>query len=203
MRTLILAAAASALLAACGGGAEDAAGDAAAGAGEDTGGGVGTGAATGAATGEGDLSLGEVAERARAGTVRPRPGQYRSKVELVDIDIPGAPPQAAEMMRSSVARTNEFCLTEDDVEEGFRRLASQPQGENCSFSRFDVDGGAIDAAMRCTNPGGGTLDITMQGTGGETSSQFTMTMAGNLGGTGEGSMTMKQTSERIGDCPAG
>ncbi|MEQ8772265.1 MAG: DUF3617 domain-containing protein, partial [Erythrobacter sp.] len=125
------------------------------------------------------------------------------QVELVDLDIPGAPPQAAEMMRSSMARTSEFCLTEEDVEDGYRQLASQPQGDNCSFSKFDVDDGEIDAAMRCTNPGGGTVDITMQGTGRETSSEVTRKMSGDLGGTGEGSMTMKQTSERIGDCPAG
>lgn len=193
MRKLIIAGAASALLTACGGGADDA------------GGGDANGAesAGGSGTVEGDLSLGEVAERAREGTVRPQPGQYRAQVELVDLDIPGAPPQAKEMMRSSMASTNEFCLTEEDVEEGFRQLASQPQGGDCSFSKFDVDGGAIDAMMQCTNPGGGTVDITMQGTGAETSSEFTMTMSGNLGGTGEGSMTMVQTSERIGDCPAG
>lgn len=186
---MVLALAAPALLAACGGETEEA-GDS------------GAGADAGADAG-GELSMGEVAERAREGTVRPQPGQYRTEVELVDLDIPGAPPQAAEMMRSSMAQTNEFCLTEEDVEEGFRQLASQPQGGDCSFSKFDVDGGAIDAAMSCSNPGGGAINITMQGTGGETSSEFTMKMTGNLGGTGEGSMTMKQTSERIGDCPAG
>lgn len=185
MRKMLFALAAPALLAACGGDADES-------------------TAAGEATGGGEeLSMGEIAERAREGTVRPQPGQYRTTVELVELDIPGAPPQAAEMMRSSMAQTNEFCLTEEDVEEGFRQLASQPQGGDCSFSKFDVDGGAIDAAMSCSNPGGGAVDITMQGTGRETSSEFTMTMSGNLGGTGEGSMTMKQTSERIGDCPAG
>jgi len=187
MQKAVFAVAASALLAACGGSAE-----------QDADGLVAESEAP-----SGDLSMAEVAERAREGTVRPQPGQYRSRVELVDLDIPGAPPQAAEMMRGQMAQTNEFCLTEEDVEEGFRQLASQPQGGDCKFNKFDVDGGEIDAAMSCTNPGGGAVDITMQGTGEETRSEFTMKMSGNLGGTGDGSMTMKQTSERIGDCPAG
>jgi hypothetical protein len=186
MRKAILAGSACALLAACGGAEEDAA----------------SGAGDTAAAG-GAISSEEVIERAREGTVRPLPGLYRSQVELVDLDIPGAPPQAAEMMRGQMAQTNEFCLTEEDVEEGYRRMASQPQGDNCSFTRFDVDGGEIDAVMSCSNPGGGAVDITMQGTGGETSSEFTMRMAGDFGGAGKGSMTMKQSSERIGDCPAG
>ena len=191
MRKAVIAASLAVLLAACGGETEGSTDTA-----------EGSSAGDDAASG-GDLSMAEVAERAREGTVRPQPGQYRSQVELVDLDIPGAPPQAAEMMRGQMSQTTEFCLTQEDVEEGFRQLASQPQGGDCSFNKFDVDGGEIDAAMSCTNPGGGTVNISMQGTGRETSSEFTMRMSGDLGGTGEGSMTMKQTSERIGDCSAG
>ncbi|KPP88256.1 MAG: DUF3617 domain-containing protein [Erythrobacter sp.] len=178
-----LAAAACALLAACGGANEEA------------------GEPASEADDGGAISSEEVLERARAGTVRPLPGLYRSEVELVDVDIPGAPPEATEMMRGQMAQSNEFCLTEEDVEEGYRRMASEPQGDNCSFTKFDVDGGEIDAAMTCSDPDGGSMNITMQGTGGETSSEFMMRMAGNFGGSGEGSMTMKQSSERIGDCP--
>lgn len=186
MKKLVLSAAACMLVASCGGEAED-----------------GTDSAAAGDEADGELSMAEVAERAREGTVRPQPGQYRSQVELVELDIPGAPPEAAEMMRGQMAQASEFCLTEEDVEEGFRQLATQPAGDDCSFNKFEVEGGEIDAAMRCTNPGGGTVNITMKGTGEETRSEFTMRMSGNLGGEGEGSMTMKQTSERIGDCPAG
>lgn len=185
VRKLLLAVAASALLAACGSETEEAS-EADAGAGEGT-----------------AISADEVVERAREGAVRPQPGQYRSRIELVDVDIPGAPPEAVDMMRGRMAQTTEFCLTEEDVEEGYRQMASQMQGETCDFTKFDVEGGTIDAAMTCDNPAGGNMKITTQGTGGETSSEFTMTMSGNLGGSDEGSMTMRQTSERIGDCPAG
>ena len=108
------------------------------------------------------------------------------------------------MMRSMMeGESHEYCLTEADVEEGFEAMARQSQDGDCTFSKFDVDGGSIDAAMTCRAPeGGGEMAMTMTGTAEPTSSVMDMTMRGNMTGEGESTIRMRTTHERIGDCPA-
>ncbi|RGP41191.1 hypothetical protein BPTFM16_01487 [Altererythrobacter insulae] len=150
--------------------------------------------------GEG-LSMAEVAERAAGSTIKPEPGQYRMTMEVLDVDIPGAPPQAAEMMRGMMGgQTSEYCLSQADVDKGFEEMARQGQDENCTFANFDIDGGDIDAKMTCDVPGQGTVTMTLDGTGTPTSSEMEMTMQGNMTGMGDSTIKMKTTHERIGDC---
>lgn len=150
--------------------------------------------------GDGTISSEEIAAEARD-AVRPDPGQYRSTTQLVDVEMPGAPPEMVDMMRANMSnRTSEFCLTEEEVNEGFEAMAKRSQDGDCTFSKFDVDGGDIDAEMSCSMPQGSDMRMTMQGTGTPTSSDMTMTMEGELPGMGNAKMTMKVTNERIGDC---
>lgn len=169
----------AAALAACGSGSEDAAGG-------DT------------------LSNEEVAERASE-AIRLEPGQYRSTVDLVSIDIPGAPAEVVEMMKRSMSAessTTEYCLTPEDAEKGYEEMARNSAEGDCSFSRFDVDGGDIDAEMVCEGgPQGATARMTLSGTGTSTSSDITMTMQMDAAGMGDGTMTIRARHERIGDCP--
>lgn len=154
------------------------------------------------ATGSEAVSFEEAAERARSSDVRPRPGLYRSTVEVLEVSLPGAPANMAEMMRSSMGgQAHEYCLTEADVERGFEEMARQSQEQNdCEFERFDVDGVDIDARLRCDFGGQGAMTMTMSGTGGETSSEMNMTMQGNMGGMGDATIRMKAVHERVGDC---
>jgi hypothetical protein len=150
------------------------------------------------------ISNEEVAERARE-AVRPEPGLYRSTVELLEVDLPGAPEGMADMMKRAMGESNtanEYCLTQEQVDEGFEEMARNSQNGDCSFERFDADGGKIDAVMNCKAPDGNTARMTMQGTGGPTSSEMTMTMASEVPGMGTANMRMKATHERIGDCAA-
>jgi hypothetical protein len=150
------------------------------------------------------ISNEEVAERARE-AVRPEPGLYRSTVELLEVDMPGAPAGVEDTMKRMMGgsnSTNEYCLTQEDVDRGFEEMARNSQQGDCSFERFDADGGEIDAVMTCDAPGGGTMRITMQGTGGPTSSEMTMSMATEMAGMGTANMRMKATHERIGECAA-
>ena len=178
MRRILLATAASLALAACGGADADADGD-------------------------GSVSMDEAqAELERSGAVKPEPGQYRARMELVDFEAEGAPPQIVEMMKSNMANTFEYCLTQEDADKGFEEMARTSQDDNCSFEKFEADGGDIDAVMTCQGGEMGNARMTMQGTGGRTQSEMTMTMEGQLPGAGTGKMTMKTSHERIGDCPA-
>jgi hypothetical protein len=150
------------------------------------------------------ISHEEVAERARD-AIKPEPGLYRSNVELLEVDIPGAPEGMADMMKQAMGEANtanEYCLSQEDVDRGFEEMVKNSQNGDCTFERFDADGGEIDAVMNCKTPDGNTARMTMQGTGGPTSSEMTMTMESEVPGMGTANMRMKATHERIGDCAA-
>lgn len=150
------------------------------------------------------ISTEEVAERARE-AIRPEPGLYRSTVELLQVDIPGAPEGVTEMMKGAMSGSNttsEYCLTQEEVDRGFEEMVRNSQAGDCSFERFDAEGGKIDAVMTCETPDGNTARMTMQGTGGPTSSEMMMTMESDIPGMGTANMRLKATHERIGECAA-
>lgn len=151
----------------------------------------------------GNLSSEEVADRASE-AIRLEPGQYRATGELVSIDIPGAPAQVLEMMKQSMSgqnTTSEYCLTAEEAAKGYEEMARNSGQGECSFSRFDVDGGDIDAEMTCKSAGGEDARMTLAGTGTSTSSDMTMTMEMTIPEMGKGTMVMRAQHQRIGDCP--
>ena len=150
------------------------------------------------------ISSEEVAERARD-VVRPEPGLYRATVEMLEVDVPGAPAGAADMLKGMMGGANtttEYCLTAEEVERGYEEMVRNSQEGDCTFERFDAAGGKIDAVMTCKATDGNTTRMTMQGTGGRTSSEMTMSMQSEMAGMGTANFKMKATHERIGECPA-
>lgn len=156
---------------------------------------------SGSESGE-SLSIEEVAEIAQESAVKPEPGQYTVTTELLEINIPGAPEGMADMMGNAMGgQARSYCLSQDDVDSGFEEMARQSQeGGDCTFERFDIDGGDMDAKMVCNMQGQGQMTMTMNGTGSSTSSEMDMTMEGNITGVGDMNMRMKVTHERTGDC---
>lgn len=154
------------------------------------------------AGGDEAISTEELADRAR-NVVRPDPGLYRSTVELLEIDMPGAPAGMEDTMKRMMGGANsttEYCLTREDAERGFEEMAKKSQEGDCSFERFDADGGRIDAAMTCRSGEDNVMRMTLKGTGGRTSSEMTMSMQTEAPGMGKATMRMKATHQRIGDC---
>ena len=149
-----------------------------------------------------DLSMEEVAERAKANAMKPEPGQYRVTMEVLEVDVPGAPPQAADMMRTMMGQqSHSYCLTQADVDKGYEEMVRNSQdNSDCTFQRFDIDGGNFDAQMTCQAEGQGTMTMTMSGRGTPTSSEVDMTMKGNMTGMGDSTFRMKAKHERVGDC---
>lgn len=139
---------------------------------------------------------------------RPAPGQYKQTVEVQEIDIPGMPKEAADQMKAMMknAQVREFCLTPEEADKGFRDMFNDmgKQGEQCTYTRFDVDGGKLDAQMNCKAAQGGTGVIKLNGTIGERGSDVTMTMnaTGGQMPTGKMNMKMHMTTQRMGDCPS-
>lgn len=155
------------------------------------------------ADGDGEISMAEAAQKSKD-MVKPQPGQYRATVEMINVEVPGAPKEVQDMMKqmmSSGPQTHEYCLTQEEADKGFEEMAKQTQdNEDCSFEKFDTDGNKIDAIMNCAKDGEGQARMTLQGTGGRTSSDMTMTM-NMTGPDGKAmKMTMKSSQRRIGDC---
>lgn len=147
------------------------------------------------------LSMEEVADRMQSADIKPEPGQYRVNMEVLEVTIPGAPEGTAEMMRDMMGgRTHQYCLTQEDVEKGFENMAKQGQDGDCTFERWDIDGGKFDGRMSCSVQGQGKMTMTMSGNGTPTRSEVDMKMEGNMTGMGDSTIRMKATHERIGDC---
>ena len=128
--------------------------------------------------------------------------QLQHKAEAEDLKK-----QLQDMMRSMFdkeAQSHEYCLTKEEADKGFEEMARQAQDSNsdCTFEKFDVDGGSIDAVMNCKAEGQGTARMVMTGTGTETSSEMNMTMNGEGPDGQTMTMTMKSSQQRLGDCDA-
>ena len=155
------------------------------------------------ADGDGEISLEEAAAKSDE-MIRPEPGEYRATVEMTDQQMPGAPPEAQDMMRAMMGsgeQVSTFCLTREQAERGFEEMLRQTQDEGeCSFEKFEAEGGSIDAVMTCRGSERGNARIAMEGSGTSTSSNMTMTMDAEGPGGQSMTMTMQSRQERIGDC---
>lgn len=142
----------------------------------------------------------DLAAQIGSGAERPLPGQYQARITFQSINIPGAPPQVADMMRNMMTNTVNYCLTPAEIEEGFRAITdrSTQDGQECTYERFSYQGGEIDAVMMC-KVDGQSMRMEMTGSGNATSSDITMKMNGDFG-VGDGSMTLRAQHERIGEC---
>lgn len=148
----------------------------------------------------GSLSHQDAYAQIDPGADRPTSGQYRATVTFLSIDMPGAPPQMAQMMSQMMSNTTNYCLTEADIAEGYRAITnrSTQSGQECAYESFSFSGGQIDAVVLC-NVDGRQMRMDMSGTGTATSSDIMMTMTGDFG-MGDGSMKLRAQHERIGEC---
>jgi hypothetical protein len=156
-----------------------------------------------------DKSVGEVAE-AISTTVRPRPGLYDNRIEVVDVTMPNMPPEMQARMKETMARSmksSQHCLTEEAAAKGYeeqlKQLAARPQ---CKFDHYTLAGGKLDAKLVCSDKNAVRATMTMQGTVSAEGSDMTMKseQAGpSMPGMGGMAMTIHVTSKRIGECPAG
>lgn len=138
---------------------------------------------------------------------RPEPGKYKQTVEILQMEIPGLPKQAQDQMAAMQPKTqvSEICLTANDAEEGFKDMFKDlGKGGECTYDKFDVSGGKLDARMTCNIPGQGRAVMLVNGAATTTGSDVTVSMEMSGGSSPMGNMKMKMhmTSERVGDCTA-
>lgn len=151
-----------------------------------------------------NASVGEVAnEVAEAGGTGSfvRPGKWESKLTIMDMSMPGMPPEVAAQMKGFAGRieAHQTCLTVEQAQrpkEDFFAGADR----NCRYDRFTMSGGKIDAVMKCAQEGG-TQVMEMAGT--YSSDAYDMTMTSTASGTGPSAgmkMRMRVDARRIGEC---
>lgn len=129
------------------------------------------------------------------------PGKWEQKATLLEIDAPGMPPEARQMMQKAMdqVQVHEVCLTPEQArspKEDFFTGADK----NCRYEHFNWGDGKIDLKLNCKHP---NATQTMAMVGSYSPDNYTMTMtATNVGGGPQGQMTMKMKvdARRIGAC---
>ena len=148
----------------------------------------------------GDVSIKEAAKAAKAEMPKPQPGLYKTTVTMTGLEIPGLPPEMAGH-GAGLTTTSEHCLTQEEVDKGFEELVKQGQDGECSYEKFDLSDGAIDAVMVC-NAQGRSARMEMTGTTTPTTAELEASMAMEFDGAGKGTMNFPAKHQRVGDCPA-
>lgn len=130
--------------------------------------------------------------------VKPQPGRYEAEIEALSINIPGAPSQVSGIMKRAMSRTVKYCLTPEEVEEGFRAMTERSNEGDCTTDRYNFANGKFDAALTCRT-GGRAMKIEMTGTGTATSADVVSKMSGDMG-MGPGEIQLRVRHKRLGEC---
>jgi hypothetical protein len=152
------------------------------------------------ADGNGEVTVKEAAKKAEAEGLKPEPGLYKTTVTMTGLDIPGMPPEM-EGHGAGLTTTTEDCLTQEEVDKGFEEMVKQGQNGECTYERFALADGKLDAVMVCKSEGR-NVRMEMTGTTTPTSADLTASMAMEFDGAGEGTMSFTAKHQRIGACPA-
>ncbi len=128
-----------------------------------------------------------------------RAGQWEVRSAVLDIDMPGAPPGMAAMIKGKPTVVR-HCLTPEQAAQGPQEMLKDSRGQ-CRFSRYDMTGGRIDAVMECSGQGGqmtSTTTGTYSAEGYQAESRMTTT-----GPAGKMTMRVSGSGKYLGPCGAG
>ncbi len=150
------------------------------------------------ATGVGTGLSGALSAQISAPEVAPEPGRYEAEIEVLSIDVPGAPKQMSGIMKKAMSRTTKYCLTPEEVQDGYRAMTERANEGDCTTERYSFSNGKMDAALTC-RAGDRTMRIEMTGTGTATSADILSKMTGDMG-MGPSEIQMRVKHRRLGDC---
>ncbi|MBR0553360.1 DUF3617 domain-containing protein [Stakelama marina] len=153
-----------------------------------------------------NASVADVASKTKQ-MQRQEPGEWETTTQITALDNPDIPkgsPTAKLMMEQlGQKQTQKTCVTRPSTARPVFAQAVDPTGQ-CRYDHISLKQGHIDALLACPAPdGGGTVEMRHRGT--FTPKSFdveaTMTRKDSNGGRA-GTMTMRITAKRIGDCKA-
>lgn len=161
-----------------------------------------------AACGSGDTvemtnaSAGDVAkEMGKSDVAFVSPGKWQQTASLLEMDVPGMPPQVAEAMKKAVgtSQVHETCLTEEQAKRPKEDFFTGAE-KNCRYEHFKWGGGKVDMKIVCTEPQA-TKTMEMTGAYEPNSYQMAMSMTGQGAQPGQTmNMKMRVDAKRIGEC---
>lgn len=161
-----------------------------------------------AACGSGDTvemtnaSAGDVAkEMGKSDVAFVSPGKWQQTASLLEVDVPGMPPQVAEAMKKAVgtSQVHETCLTEEQAKRPKEDFFTGAE-KNCRYEHFKWGGGKVDMKLVCTEPQA-TKTMEMTGAYEPNSYQMAMSMTGQGAQPGQTmNMKMRVDAKRIGEC---
>lgn len=123
-----------------------------------------------------------------------QPGKWENRVEILDVQLKGAPPGIAAAMKGRPVVVTS-CVTPQQAASGPQ--AAMNADKSCRFVRYSAAGGKIASELVCARPGG-TMRVVSQGT--YTPTSYAVSGTGVM--SGRMSMTMKSltTGRRLGGC---
>jgi hypothetical protein len=128
------------------------------------------------------------------------PGLWQSKVTVLEMNIPGMPPEYAAKMKQSMAeqrnQSSKHCITKAAVDKPNEDFFGADK--SCHYEHFAMGGGKIDIQMVCKAE---SLTQTMTASGSYTPTTYSLDTVMNGSGPQTG-MTMKMhvDAQRIGEC---
>ena len=137
------------------------------------------------------MAIASAADAQRTGLM---PGQWEIVTTIESMEMPGAPPGMANMMKGHPT-TIRHCLTPEEAARGPQDIMKA--GKACSFTHYSMVGGRLSSQMVC-KMGGGTMTATS--TGSFTPTGFTTRGRSVMTGGHAMTMTASGVGRRIGDC---
>lgn len=124
-----------------------------------------------------------------------QPGQWQIQESVTSVEMPGAPPQLIEQIKTP--RTRRQCIT--PAEAALGPLEIMRAKDQCKIARQSVVDGKVDAMLVCDGADGGSVNAVITGT--VTPTKVVFNAAIEASGAQAYKMTGTQSAERIGDCP--
>jgi len=128
------------------------------------------------------------------------PGLWQSKATVLEMNIPGMPPQYAAKMKQTMAEhrneATKHCITAADVKKPKEDFFGADK--SCRYDHFTMGGGNIDIQMVCREE---NMTQTTNMKGSYTPTTYSLDMSSNGSGPQQG-MTMKMhvDAQRVGEC---
>lgn len=154
-------------------------------------------------SGKGDAAPAQAApaDVGSGGDMGPRAGLWETRIVLEKVDMPGKESQMTAMMNKAQGkeRMGTNCLTPEQAKTAGKGALFKQTAPGCSFEKFDMAGGKIDASLHCVNQMGDRT-TTMVGTYGADAYQLRVTNSGKMEGGQAISTSMAISARRIGEC---
>ncbi len=107
----------------------------------------------------------QMAESGLAEEARIAPGRWQISSTVSDVKLEGVPEQVAAQVKTAMQQTVkvEYCVTPEEAAKPSGELFTGKSGNNCSYDRFALGNGRIDAVLRCADPRGGGVVTRING----------------------------------------